>query len=213
MKDSFEFRDTSTSMSDTLRASIAAIGGNSITLRQLMTIIGEQGLLLLCALLSLPFLVPVSIPGVSTVFGAAIILISLAITLNRLPWFPGRILDRELETGRLLPVLEKGVSIISRIDRYVRPRLLVFTSGLLVNRFNGAALMIGGILLMFPLSFIPLSNTFPAVAILSLAIGCIQRDGLLVIGGYVFLIVTTAYFGALLYAAVSAGQSLSTLVS
>ena len=46
---------------------------------------GESGLLLLCALLSLPFLFPVSIPGVSTVFGAGIVLISAAITFNRQP--------------------------------------------------------------------------------------------------------------------------------
>lgn len=103
-----EFGDTQRSLSDTLNGMIASIRGETITLRELMTEIGEQGFLLLCALLTLPFLLPVSIPGVSTVFGAAIILISVSITLNRLPWVPRRILDRKIETEKLVPTLQKG---------------------------------------------------------------------------------------------------------
>ena len=45
-------------------------------------------MLLVCVFLTLPFLLPVSIPGVSTVFGLAIILIGVGVTLNRVPWLP-----------------------------------------------------------------------------------------------------------------------------
>ncbi len=37
----------------------------------------------------------------------------------------------------------------------------------------------------------------------------IQRDGATVLGGYLFLALTTIYFAALAYAAVWAGQGLS----
>ncbi|ABR62291.1 exopolysaccharide biosynthesis protein [Sinorhizobium medicae] len=204
-----EFGDTQRSLSETLTGMIAAIRGNTITLRQLMIEIGEQGFLLLCALLTLPFLIPVSIPGVSTVFGAAIILISLAITLNRLPWLPKRILDREIETEKLVPTLRKGAALVSKLDRYVRPRLNFLTEGTLMNRFNGLMIMAGGVLLMFPLGLIPLSNTLPGIAILLLSVGIIQRDGLMVAGGYLFLVATTIYFAVLGYAAFAAGQGLS----
>ncbi|MDX0619326.1 exopolysaccharide biosynthesis protein [Sinorhizobium medicae] len=204
-----EFGDTQRSLSETLTGMIAAIRGNTITLRQLMIEIGEQGFLLLCALLTLPFLIPVSIPGVSTVFGAAIILISLAITLNRLPWLPKRILDREIETEKLVPTLRKGAALVSKLDRYVRPRLNFLTESTLMNRFNGLMIMAGGVLLMFPLGLIPLSNTLPGIAILLLSVGIIQRDGLMVAGGYLFLVATTIYFAVLGYAAFAAGQGLS----
>ncbi|RVK23519.1 exopolysaccharide biosynthesis protein [Sinorhizobium medicae] len=204
-----EFGDTQRSLSETLTGMIAAIRGNTITLRQLMIEIGEQGFLLLCALLTLPFLIPVSIPGVSTVFGAAIILISLAITLNRLPWLPKRILDREIETEKLVPTLRKGAALVSKLDRYVRPRLNFLTEGTLMNRFNGLMIMAGGVLLMFPLGLIPLSNTLPGIAILLLSVGIIQRDGLMVAGGYLFLVATTIYLAVLGYAAFAAGQGLS----
>lgn len=206
-----EFQDTSTSLSGTLRRLIDGIKGQSVTLRELMDAVGEQGLLLICAVASLPFLIPVSIPGVSTVFGAAIILISLAITANRLPWVPRRILDRRLDTGKLVPALEKGVGIVSRLDRFLKPRLSALTTGKLINRVNGLAIAAGGVLLMFPLGLVPFSNTLPGIAILLLSTGMIQRDGLIVLGGYAFNVITVIYFGALAYAAFSAGQGLASL--
>ncbi len=67
-----EFTDSDKSTSAVLADVIASIGNNEhVTLRTILTQMGENGLLLLCALLSLPFLFPVSIPGVSTVFGRA----------------------------------------------------------------------------------------------------------------------------------------------
>ena len=49
---SIEFSDTREKMGDTLRRTIASIEGETVTLRQLMGAMGEQGLLLLCILLS-----------------------------------------------------------------------------------------------------------------------------------------------------------------
>ncbi|WP_421481051.1 exopolysaccharide biosynthesis protein, partial [Agrobacterium rosae] len=165
MTQNFTFTDTSESLSTVLQRLIGNLSGKTITLRELMEAIGEQGLLLMCAIACLPFLIPVSIPGVSTVFGAAIVMISLAITLNRLPWLPRRILDRQMETARLVPALQKGVSIVSKLDRYMRPRLPAFTTGTVMARINGLAIMTAGVLLMMPLGFVPFSNTLPGVAI------------------------------------------------
>lgn len=209
MSEAINFEDTSTSLSGTLRRLIDGIRGNSVTLREMMDAVGEQGLLLICAIASLPFLIPVSIPGISTVFGAAIILISLAITANRLPWLPKAILDRQLDTQKLVPALEKGASIVSRLDRFLKPRLSSLTTGRLVNRVNGLAITFAGVLLMFPLGLIPFSNTLPGIAILLLATGMIQRDGAVVLCGYVMNVVTVIYFGGLAYAAFSAGQGLA----
>lgn len=202
-----QFNDTTTSLSSTLTRTIDAIQGETVSLRELMASIGEQGLLLLCALATLPFLIPVSIPGVSTVFGAAIVLLAVAITLNRMPWLPEKILDRELDAQKLLPALRKGVRIVSRIDAWVRPR----ASGMTAKHMtfvNGCVLVFGGILLMAPFGLIPFSNTAPAVGILLLAIGMIQRDGVFVMLGYLSTILTVIYFGTLLYTAVWAGGAL-----
>jgi len=201
------FKDTDRKTSELLEDIIHSIKGEHITLRDLLAMMGESGLLLLCAFLSLPFLFPVSIPGVSTVFGAGIVLISAAITLNRLPWLPAKVADRRLESGKLRPVLQRGVTFLRKFDRFFKPRMSGFTSGAVMNRINGLVLMGAGLLLMAPLGLIPFSNTLPGVAILLLAAGISQRDGLVVVAGYVMVVLTIVYFAALAFLAYSAGQS------
>ncbi len=203
------FTDTDRKTSELLEDIIHSIKDEHVTLRDLLAMMGESGLLLLCALLSLPFLFPVSIPGVSTVFGAGIVLISAAITFNRLPWLPQTLADRRLESGRLKPVLQRGVTMLRRFDRFFKPRLMGFASGAVVNRINGLVLMGAGLLLMAPLGLIPFSNTLPGIAILLLATGISQRDGLVVLAGHVMVVLTIVYFAGLALLAYGAGQSFS----
>jgi hypothetical protein len=201
------FKDTTRKTSELLEDVIKSIDGDHITLRQLLAVMGENGLLLLCGLMSLPFLFPVSIPGVSTVFGAGIILIGGAVTLNTLPWLPNRLADRQMDAAKLRPVLERGVRTLRKIDKFFKPRLSALTAAGLMNRLNGLAIIAAGVLLMAPLGFIPFSNTLPGVAVLFLSMGISQRDGLIVLGGYVMIGLTVLYFAGLAYAAYAAGQN------
>jgi hypothetical protein len=53
----------------------------------------------------------------------------------------------------------------------------------------------GSVLLMFPLGFMPFSNTMPALIILFLSIGIVQKDGIIIILGYFSVLGTFIYFG------------------
>lgn len=185
-------------LSHMLTGLIDEIHGDTITLRELLERSGRQGMLLICALSTLPFLIPVSIPGVSTVFGAAIVLLASALFLNRLPWLPQRILNKPLDAHKLVPVLRKGAGLVSKIDRWVKERWLHLTSATML-RLNSAAVVFGGLLLMVPLGPIPFSNTAPAVGILLLTIGLLQRDGLFVLLGYLGLVLSVLYFSVIGY--------------
>ena len=66
-------------------------------------------------------------------------------------------------------------------------------------RLNSAAVVFGGLLLMAPLGPIPFSNTAPAVGILLLTIGLLQRDGLCVLLGYLGLVLSVLYFSVIGY--------------
>ena len=209
---SIEFKDNAETLRVTLERTADAIGGKAVTLRDIVALIGEQGLLLICAVLTIPFLLPVSIPGVSTVFGLAIILISIGITANRAPWLPRRIMDRPIDAGKLVATLRKGAGIVRRIEAVIRPRLTALTGSAAINRFNGLMLILGGVLLMFPLGLVPFSNTLPAFAILFLCIGMSQRDGLFVLAGYAATLATIVYFSLLAYLAVMAGQGVASML-
>ncbi len=211
-EETLAFEDTQETLSETLLRIIDAIKGDTVTLRWLLEEIGEQGLLILCILLTIPFLLPFSIPGVSTVFGAAIIMISIGITINRIPWLPKALLDRTLDVEKLAPVLRKGAEIVHRMDRIVHPRIQILSTGAVMNRLNGLGILFGGVLLALPLGLVPFSNTLPALAILCLAVGISQCDGLFVLSGYLLLIATVFYFVILGLLAFVAGQGLSSLL-
>ena len=187
-------------LSHLLTSIINDIHGDTITLRKLLERCGREGMLLVCAIACLPFLIPVSIPGVSTVFGAAIVLLSTALFLDRLPWLPQRILDKDLDANKLKPVLHKGVGMVGKLDRWLQPRWSGLTTSPM-QRFNSAVLVFGGLLLMAPLGLIPFSNTVPAVGILLLTVGMMQRDGVFVLLGYLGHVLTVVYFGVLAFLA------------
>lgn len=205
------YAERSETMRQALTRAIHSIRGDHVTLRELIGYLGDHGLLFICALLSIPFLIPVSIPGVSTVFGLAILLIGVGVTLNRTPWIPDRLMDRELPAAKLKPVLEKGSHYLERIERVLRPRIGSLTDGALMNRVNGLAIIAAAVLLMFPLGLVPFSNTLPALAILLLCVGISQRDGAVVLGGYGMLAATVVYFGALAWAAYAAGRGVMSI--
>lgn len=203
-----DFQDTNDPLHVTLERTLAAIDTPTITLRHLLDLIGEQGLLFLCALLAIPFLLPVSIPGVSGVFGPAIILIAAGITANRMPWLPRRLARKEFNSEKLKGTLARGLHIVERIERVVRPRLRSLTAAGLPARLNGIAIIFAAVLMMAPFGLVPFTNTLPAFAILLLSIGMSQRDGLVVIGGYLFILATLIYFGVLIWLTLQAGQGL-----
>ena len=196
---SIEFRDTTAPLGETLRNLARSISGETVTVREMLSLIGEQGLLLALMFLTLPFLIPISIPGVSTVFGLVAILISLGVTFNRVPWLPDRLLDRPLDAVKLAGAIERGAERFGRVDRISHPRLQRLTSSRAMNRLAGLGLLLGSVLLIFPLGLVPFSNTLPAWGILLLAAGLLQRDGLLILLGYLFLLATIIYFAVLGY--------------
>jgi len=132
----------------------------------------------------------------------------VAITLNRLPWLPRRVLDRELPSEKLRAALRRGLDMVAKFERFVRPRLTGLTRTGLVSRANGLMLMLAGLLLMVPLGLVPFSNTLPAVAVLLLSVGMMERDGVMVLAGYGFIAMTLVYFSVLGLMAVRAGQGI-----
>ena len=94
--------------------------------------------------------------------------------------------------------MQKGAIWVRRMERISRPRLGALTHGPAMSCINGFGLTLGAALLMAPFGLIPLTNTLPGIAILFLAIGILQRDGLFVLLGYVTNVATIVYFTILI---------------
>lgn len=171
----------------------------SLTLGELLDVFGDEGLLLLTMLLTLVFLIPVSIPGVSTVFGAAILLVGISRLLNRPLWLPAGIRHRALPAARLRPGLQQGMGWVRRLERISRPRRLrALLDGRTRLQLTNLAFIVAAVLLMAPFGFVPFSNTLPALALLLYAVGMVQRDGGAVLLGHLANIATMVYFAVLI---------------
>jgi len=186
----------------------AALPDGAITVRELSERIGERGLLVFCLFLNLPFLLPVSIPGVSTIFGALVTLVGFGVMLNRLPWMPDRMMRRAIPRDQVVRILEHGSRFVARLEKAAHPRLTSLAVGWGVERWNGFVLMASGLLLMAPFGLIPFSNTLPALAACFIIIGILERDGAMILLGYVSAVGTVVYFAALIAGAGAGVHSL-----
>ena len=90
------------SLGEKIELIILKMPESDVSLIEIMDIVGSDGLLLLTIFLSLIFLVPVSIPGVSTVFGSAILLIGITRLFSRTLWLPEKIGARKLSSVKLV---------------------------------------------------------------------------------------------------------------
>lgn len=199
---------TEMTLAESVEYVIKNLSGAVVTLREILNLIGREGMLVFCIFLTLPFMVPVSIPGVSTVFGLVIGLVGVGIMTHRPLWLPDRLIRKKFPAGRLRLALEKGAVWIHRLGRISRPSIPVLTHGMGMARVNGLMLIAGALLLMAPFGLIPFSNTLPGLAILFLVIGVLQRDGRSVLLGYMTLVLTVLYFTFLLLGGIAVLQGL-----
>jgi hypothetical protein len=187
------------SLGEQLATIIHNLPEDELTLGELLAVFGDEGLLLLTMLLTLVFLIPVSIPGVSTVFGAAILLVGISRLSGRPLWLPQKLRNKALPANKLRPGLSGGMVWVQRLERISRPhRLRMFVEGRAQDLLNNLAFILAALLLMAPFGFVPFSNTLPALALLFYAVGLIQRDGGAMLLGHLANVGTIIYFGILI---------------
>lgn len=178
-----------------LKLVIDSLPAEGVSLAEIRDLFGQDGLMLLTVFLTIPFMVPVSIPGVSTVFGAAILLIGITRLFGRNLWLPKRFEQRVLPSEKLRAGLNQGLKFFRQLERLTCPhRLKNLTSNGARGAINNFAIIVGAVFLMAPFGLIPFSNTLPGLALLLLAIGLLQRDGLFILLGHCVNVATGIYF-------------------
>jgi hypothetical protein len=202
-----QFRNPEVRMSAALASAEAAVRDPSVTLRELLAMLGEQGLLVFCGVLASPFLLPVTVPGMSTVLGIPMLLIGFAVMVSRVPWLPARILNRSLPAETVRTVLAKVRGWSERFEHLVRPRWLGLTGGTAINFLNGTLVLLAVLLLMAPIPLVPFINSLPALAILLLCFGMAERDGIVLTLGYLVTLVSAIYVGGFIVLVFYAGMN------
>jgi hypothetical protein len=172
--------------------------GERISLNEAIVELGDRAYGLMLLTLALPMAVPISaIPGISTIFGVPLILISAQLMLGRpRPWLPAWLGEKSIARADLAGMLDKALPWLMRCERLVRPRLAPLI-GPAAERVVGAIAAFMAVIMALP---IVLGNQPPAIAIALFALALIERDGLFTILGVVTAILSVILVSAVLAA-------------
>ena len=170
------------------------VADGGITLNELMQRTEGRGVFLIIILLSLPFITPLTLAGLSTILGWVIVLLALQLARAVPPRLPKRIGDRPISTQRLEKVVNGSVKFLQFIEKWVRPRRTQWMSWRAAHCGNALLLAFMGFLLALPIPpVIPFSNTLPCYAIILIAASMMEEDGFLIWFGYAMSLGTVIY--------------------
>ena len=177
---------------------LAAEPEERISFRDILAILSERSFAILVVLLGLPNCLPMP-PPIPTVSALLLIMIALQMLVRRPePWFPGVVLRGSVARSDVLPV-------VSRLERWSRPRLSVFEPRL-------ASLLSAILLLLMSIGMLlaaPLIGQVPyGLAVCLFGLGQIERDGVLVLSGMAAGAVGVALSASFVYGLVEAIRSL-----
>lgn len=181
----------------------AASHTGPLRLSDVLSSADDRGFALVLLLATFPFVLPFPTLGLATPVGFALALAAFGLVLGRQAVLPASL--GALEIGPA--PLARAAAVVSRatwvLTKVTRPRL-PFMLGRAMRIALGLSLFVAAVVLGLPIP-LPLSNFFPAVAILLLATGMLEGDGLLVLAGHVATLVVCAVVGASFTTVVAVG--------
>lgn len=179
-----------------LRAHVAEAG--SVTLDELMSAMGRSSIAFAILILSLPALTP--IPGpFGLVFGSCLAIVSLQIIAGfRRIWLPQFLGQRQVSGGTVELMVRYTAPLVARVETLLRKNRLRRFAGPRVQAFLGLPVLLLAIAVALP---IPFGNMLPVAALVMIALGLMERDGLVTILGLGMGVIALGATGGLVYAA------------
>jgi hypothetical protein len=171
--------------------------------------LGRTGIGMTLLLLSLPALIP--IPGpFGMMFGTVVAIVSLQLILGaRRLILPGFIRQRELPSSAITAMIAKGVPLLQRAERFMRPRRLLPLTGKAGRMALGLPVMLMGVAIALP---VPTGNVPPVAALIAISLGLTMRDGVAVLVGLGLAVLAVLWFAFLFLFGAQALEWIWTLV-
>ena len=165
-----------------------------VTINHLLERTEGRGLYLVVMLLSLPFIVPVSIPGVSTILGLIIALLCFRLALGLPPRLPKFLGERPLPPQMEKKIIAGSIKFLRVVERLVKPRRTQWMSSRAAVSVNALLMTLMGLLLALPFPPLPpLTNALPCYSLILLAASVMEEDGVLIWFAYAVAIGTSIY--------------------
>jgi hypothetical protein len=163
--------------SDELGDFAKTLNDERVTLATVIRFMGRRSIAALLLFLALPMALPIPAPGISVLFGLPLIVISaqLMVGLHR-AWLPAWLARQSISRASFTSMAERAAPTLHRLEHIVRPRLS-WMAGDWAMVSVGTICLVLGIIITLP---IPLGHMLPGAAISILALGLLERDGLVI---------------------------------
>jgi hypothetical protein len=169
-------------------------GAKGITFNELLEHTEGRGFYLVVILLALPFVVPVSIPGVSTFLGLSVSLLSLKLAFGAQPRLPRFMGNRRLSPQAQKRVLNASVKVLRLVEKLVKPRRTPWMTTRPARFLNAGLMALMGFFLALPFPPLPpFTNALPCYSIILLAASMMEEDGVTVWFAYALSLGTVLY--------------------
>lgn len=148
--------------------------GDQICLSDLLRQMNDRAfgfLLLICAL---PEILPLPPVGFSAIVGIPLMLVSAQLALGRdRPWLPDWIANRPFSRAQVEKQAQRIFRQLEKLEHLLKPRWPFFTQPI-VERLIGLLVLVLALVIALP---IPFGNFLPAIAIITISLGMIEKDG------------------------------------
>jgi len=160
-----------------------ADGHGDISLQEILKLLGARAFGIAILIFSLPNSLPIpSPPGFSAIIGFPIVIFGFQMLLGRKSlWLPPRVRRYRFSRAKFTAFLTKALPYIRKVERFLHPRL-TFMGGKPAEHVLGFTILLLSALLVLP---IPLGNFLPGLFISIIALGMLERDGALALGGMI----------------------------
>jgi len=140
------------------------------------------GVLLILALLAM-------VPGISVFAGAAMIVPAFQLMIGLpAPVFPASIRSRPISVAALRRWTPKVIEWLAKVEKLIKPRWPQLTTQI-ARRMLGLVVIVLALIVTIPF---PFSNFPPSFAVICLALGILERDGLMITLGLAISVIACA---------------------
>jgi hypothetical protein len=180
--------------SEILRGLLEKNQDKSFTVKKLLGSLGTTSFGTSLMAFSIPEVLPIPIPGVSAIVVIPTGIISAQMAMGKKEiTLPKWLLKRSIPRKPLAVAIRGILPVLERLERTVKPRWKWMTSAA-ARRFLGAFILFLAALMALP---VPGTNMPLAIAIFVIALGLVERDGLMITAGILIGLASMALLGGI----------------
>lgn len=154
---------------------------DNIKIGTLLKSIDSGGFALLNLIFSIILMIPLP-PPIAIIAGLIVMFLSFQMIIGmKEVWLPKFITEKSIKRSTLTIIVEKSTVYLYKLERFTRRRF-TFISNPITERIIGAFIFFLAGITLTPIVF---ANTIPGLAIILISFGMINKDGLMVIIGFI----------------------------